>query len=212
MHMLKVLIADDHAVVRHGLKQIVERGFGAAAFGEAADAQEALQQIRKHPWDIAILDVLMPGRSGLDIIKEVKQLRPKLPVVVLSMYAEHQYAERALKSGASGYITKDRAPEELVEAIKRVLENGLYVSPSFAEQLALQLKHEAEPSPHEALSDREYEVFRLIASGTKPNQIAKVLHLSVKTVSTYRERIMAKMQFKSTAELIRYAITNKLVD
>lgn len=210
--MLRVLIADDHAVVRHGLKQIVERGFGVTAFGEARDAQEALQQIRQHPWDIAILDVLMPGRSGLDIIQEVKQLRPKLPIVMLSMYAEEQYAERALKSGASGYITKNKAPEELVEAVRKVLEGGLYVSTTFAEKLAFQLKREGEEAPHEALSGREYEVFRLIASGTKPNQIAKVLHLSVKTVNTYRERIMAKMQFKSTAELIRYAITNRLVD
>jgi DNA-binding NarL/FixJ family response regulator len=210
--MLRVLIADDHAVVRHGLKQIIERGFGAAEFGEAEDAQAALRQMRQNSWDLAIIDVSMPGRSGLDIIKEARQLRPKLPIVVLSMHAEHQFAERALKSGACGYITKDKAPEQLVEAIKKVLAGGLYVSASFAEQLALQLTHDAEEIPHAALSGREYEVLRLIASGTKPNQIAKTLHLSVKTVNTYRERIMEKMQFRSTADLIRYAITNKLID
>ena len=209
---LRVLIADDHTVVRQGLRQIVERGFGAAAFAEARDAQEALAHVRKTPWDVAILDVSMPGRSGLDIIKDVKQLRPKLPVIVLSMYSEEQYAERALKSGASGYITKEKAAEELIEAIKKVLKGGRYVSAALAERLAFQLGQDEEEKPHEALSAREYEVFRLIASGKKPAAIAKTLHLSVKTVNTYRERVLEKMGLKSTVELVRYAIQNKLVE
>lgn len=212
MAALRVLIADDHTVVRQGLIQIVQRGFGQAAFAEAKDAQEALAHVRKSPWDVAILDVSMPGRSGLDIIKEVKQLRPRLPVVVLSMYSEEQYAERALKSGASGYITKDKAAEELVEAIKKVVKGGRYVSEALAERLAFHLGHDEEEKPHETLSDREFEIFRLIASGKKPAAIAKTLHLSVKTVNTYRERVLEKMQLKTTVELIKYAVQNKIVE
>ena len=212
MAALRVLIADDHTVVRQGLRQIVERAFGDATFAEAQDAQGALDHVRKTPWDIAILDVSMPGRSGLDIIKEVKQLRPELPIVVLSMYAEEQYAERALKAGASGYITKDKAAEELIEAIKKVVEGGRYVSAALAETLAFRLGQDDEAKPHDTLSDREFEVFRLIAAGKKPSQIAKTLHLSVKTVNTYRERVLEKMGLKTTAEIIRYAIRNNLVE
>lgn len=212
MAALRVLIADDHAVVRHGLQQIVQRGFGEAEFAEAKDAQEALAQVRKSPWDVAILDVSMPGRSGLDIIKEIKQLQPELPIVVLSMYAEEQYAERALKAGASGYVTKDRAAEELIEAIKKVIKGGHYVSAALAETLASRLGQDNKGKPHEALSDREFEVFRLIASGKKPAAIAKTLHLSVKTVNTYRERVLEKIGLQTTADLVRYAIQNKIVE
>ena len=210
--MLRVLIADDHTVVRHGLREIVERGFGEVVFAEAQDAQEALQQVRQHPWDVAIFDVSMPGRSGLDIIKEVKQLRPELPIVLLSMYAEEQYAKRALKAGASGYITKDRAAEELIEMIKKVIKGGRYVSAALAEWLASHLGQDEQAKPHETLSDREFEVLRLITAGKKPSAIAKTLHLSVKTVNTYRQRVLEKMQLKSTAELIKYALQNKLID
>jgi two-component system, NarL family, invasion response regulator UvrY len=209
--VLRVLIADDHTVVRQGLMQIVARTFGGATFGEARDAQEALNHARQESWDIAILDVTMPGRSGLDIIKDIKQLRPKVPIIILSMYSEDQYAERALKAGASGYITKEKAAEELIEAIQKVLKGGRYVSAALAERWAYDLGG-AEKEPHENLSDREFEVFRLIGAGKKPGDIAKTLHLSVKTVNTYRERILDKMQLKSTADLIRYAIYNKLVE
>lgn len=209
---MRVLIADDHTVVRHGLKEIVERGFGEAVFAEAQDAQEALQQVRQHPWDVAIFDVAMPGRSGLDIIQEVKRLRPELPIVLLSMYAEEQYAKRALKAGASGYITKDRAAEELIKAIKKVIKGGRYVSEALAERLAAHLGQDEQGKPHETLSDREFEILRLIAAGSKPSAIAKTLNLSVKTVNTYRARVLDKMQLKSTAELIKYALRNKLIE
>ena len=193
--------------------QIVTRGLdGDVEFAEAKDAQEALAHIRKSPWDIAILDVSMPGRSGLDIIKEVKQLRPKLPVVVLSIYSEEQYAERALKSGASGYITKEKAAEELIGAIKKVLKGGRYVSEALAERLAFHLGQDKEEKPHETLSDREYEVMCMIAAGKKTGEIAGTLHLGVNTVNTYRQRILQKMNFKSNAELIRYCIQNNLVN
>ncbi len=210
--MLQVLIADDHTVVRQGIMQIVTRGFGAAGFAEARDAQEALNHVRKRPWDIAILDVTMPGRSGLDIIHEIKQLRPKLPIIVLSMYSEDQYAARALKAGASGYITKEKAAEELIDAIKKVLKGGRYVSAALAESWAFELGAPAAQKPHESLTGREFEVLRLLASGKKPREIAKTLHLGVKTINTYRERILEKMRLKTTADIIRYAITNKLVE
>jgi DNA-binding NarL/FixJ family response regulator len=210
--VLRALIADDHTVVRQGLMQIVARTFAGAVFAEARDAQEALNHVRQESWDIAILDVTMPGRSGLDIIKDIKQLRPKLPIIILSMYSEEQYAERALKAGASGYITKEKAAEELIEAIQKVLKGGRYVSAALAERWAYDLTGGGEKEPHENLSGREYEVFRQIAGGKKPSEIAKTLHLSVKTVNTYRERILDKMRLKSTADLIRYAITNKLVE
>jgi DNA-binding NarL/FixJ family response regulator len=154
----------------------------------------------------------MPGRSGLDIIKDIKQLRPKLPIIILSMYSEDQYAERALKAGASGYITKEKAAEELIEAIQKVLKGGRYVSTALAERWAYDLTGGADKPPHENLSGREYEVFHQIAGGKKPSEIAKTLHLSVKTVNTYRERILEKMRLKSTADLIRYAVINKLVE
>jgi DNA-binding NarL/FixJ family response regulator len=210
--MLRVLIADDHTVVRQGLMQIVGRSFAGATFAEARDAQEALNHVRREPWDIAVLDVTMPGRSGLDIIKDIKQLRPKLPIIILSMYSEDQYAERAIKAGASGYITKEKAAEELIGAIQKVLKGGRYVSAALAERWAFDLTAGPGKEPHENLSVREFEVFRLIASGKKPSEIAKTLHLGVKTVNTYRERILDKMQLKSTADLIRYAVQNKIVE
>ncbi len=210
--MLKVLIADDHAVVRQGLKQIVTEEFGKAVLGEAENAQEALKHIRASNWDIAILDITMPGQSGMDVLKEIKQLRPKLPVLVLSMHPEDQFAVRVLKAGASGYMTKEKAPEELVQAIKEVVQGGRYVSLSLAKKLAFDLATHSDIPPHETLSDREYEVLRMIASGKRVKEIAKTLHLSVKTVSTYRARILDKMQMKSTVELIRYTLKNRLVD
>ncbi len=211
--MLHVLIADDHTVVRQGLMQIVAKSFGGEVeFAEAKDVKEALAHARRQPLDLAILDVTMPGRSGLDVIGEIKQLRPKLPVVVLSMHAEDIYAERALKAGASAYITKERAAEELIAAIKKVLSGGRYVSPQLAEKWAFSLAEQAEKEPHENLSAREFEILRLIASGQKPRDIAETLRLSVKTVASYRARILDKLALKTTADLIRYALIHKLVD
>ncbi len=181
---MRILLADDHAVVRHGLKQILADEFERATFGEARNAQEALNLVWKEPWDVAVLDITMPGRSGLEVLREIKKSRPKLPVLVLSMHPENQFAVRVLKRGASGYMTKESAPGELVGAIKKVLEGGRYVSPSLAEKLATYLSSDQQKPPQELLSDREFQVLRLIASGKIVSEIARELSLSVKTIST----------------------------
>lgn len=209
---MRVLIADDHAVVRRGLMEILEEEFPAATFGEAADTPEALQQIRKHKWDVVVLDITMPGGSGLDVLRDSRSLHPNLPVLVLSMHPEEQYALRALKAGAAGYLTKETAPEELVAAIKTVLAGRKYVSASLAQDLAWRLEADSERPIHEALSDREHEVMLMIASGKTVSQVAEELSLSVKTVSTYRARILSKMGMKTNADLTRYAMENKLLD
>jgi len=212
--MIKILIADDHAVVRRGLKQILTEESDMAVFGEARNAREVLKNVREQDWDIVILDITMPGRSGLDVLKELKRVRPKLPVLVLSMHPEDQYAVRVLKAGAAGYMTKESAPKELVKAVRKVLGGGKYVSPSLAEKLAFDLETEtdSEKPLHETLSDREYQVMCMIASGKAVKGIAKELYLSVKTISTYRARILKKMKMKTSAELTHYAIKNRLVD
>lgn len=210
--MIRVLIADDHAILRRGLKEILVRELKEVVCGEAEDAQQVLDLVRKQVWDLVILDVSMPGRSGLDVIRDLKPLQPKLPVLVLSMHPEDQYAKRVLKAGASGYMNKESAPEELIKAIRRVLAGGRYVSPALAEVLALDLGRETDQPLHERLSDRELEVLRLIGSGKAISQIAEVLHLSVTTVSTYRARILEKMSMTTTAELMNYALRNLLVD
>ena len=209
---MRILIADDHAVVRRGLKQILADEFKKADFGEAGNAREALDRIRKENWDTVVLDITMPGRSGLEALKEIKEARPKLPVLVLSMHPEDQFAVRVLKSGASGYMTKESAPEELVGAVKKVLAGGRYVSPALAEKMASYLAIDTPNPPHERLSDREFTVLRMIASGKTVSQIAVELSLSVKTVSTYRTRILEKMGMASNAELTHYAIKNQLVE
>jgi DNA-binding NarL/FixJ family response regulator len=209
---MKILIADDHAVVRRGLRQILADEFKRAEFEEVASANEALARTRKENWDVLILDVTMPGRSGLDALKEIKESRPRLPVLVLSMHPEDQFAVRVLKAGASGYMTKESAPDELVGAIKKVLAGGRYVSTALAEKMASYLAIDTPKPPHERLSDREFVVLRLIASGKTASQIAKELSLSVKTVSTYRARILEKMAMASNAELTHYAIKNQLVE
>jgi DNA-binding NarL/FixJ family response regulator len=180
--------------------------------GEAKNAQEVLEQVRSHDWDLVILDVTMPGRSGLDVLRDLKQEQPKLPVLVLSMHPENQYAKRMLKAGASGYMNKESAPEELITAIGKVLAGRRYVSPALAEKLALDLSEETEQPLHERLSDRELEVLRMLGSGRTTSQIADELHLSVTTVSTYRARILEKLNMTTTAELMRYALRNHLVD
>ena len=210
--MIKILIADDHAVVRRGLKQILAEEPNMAVFGEACNAQEVLKNVREQNWDIVILDITMPDRSGLEVLKELKNIRPKLPVLILSIHPEEQYAVRVLKAGAAGYMTKESAPEELVKAVRKVIKGSKYISPSLAEKLAFDLETDSEKPLHEALSNREYQVMCMIASGKTVKEIAKELYLSVKTISTHRARILEKMKMKTNAELTHYAIKNRLVD
>jgi two-component system, NarL family, invasion response regulator UvrY len=209
---MKILIADDHAVVRQGLKQILADEFSRATFGEAGTAQEAIAKVWEDEWDVVVLDITMPGRSGLEVLTEIRKSRPQLPVLVLSMHPEDQFAMRVLKSGAAGYMTKESAPEALVGAIKKVLAGGRYVSPALAEQMASYLGTDLQKPPHERLSDREFLVLRLIASGKTVSQIADELALSAKTISTYRARILEKMLMSSNAELTHYAIQSRLVE
>ena len=210
--MIRVLIADDHAILRRGLIEILTREFKDAVCGEAENAQQTLAQVQGHGWDVVILDVSMPGRSGVDVLADVRRVRPKLPVLVLSMHPEDQYGKRVLKAGASGYMNKESAPEELIKAIRKVVAGGRYVSPALAEKLALDLNENAGRPAHESLSDREFEVLRMMASGKTVSRVAEDLHLSVTTVSTYRARILEKMNMTTTAELIHYALRNHLVD
>ena len=209
---MRILIADDHAILRRGLREILQRELPGVVSGEAADAAEVLAQVQRQDWDLLILDVTMPGRSGLDLLKDLRYLRPKLPVLVLSMHSEDQYGRRVLKAGASGYMNKESAPEELITAIRKVLAGGRYVSAALAESLARDLARDDERPPHELLSNRELEVLRKIAAGKTVGQVAAELHLGVTTVSTHRARLMEKMQMSSTAELIRYALQNDLAE
>jgi DNA-binding NarL/FixJ family response regulator len=209
---MNILLTDDHAVVRQGLKLILADHFKRARFGEARNAQEALTSITREKWDVVVLDVTMPGRNGLEVLKEIKRLRPKLPVLILSMHPEDQFAVRMLKTGAAGYLTKESAGSELVGAIEKVVGGGRYVSPSLAERMATYLDMEVQKAPHERLSDREFLVLRMIASGKAVGQIARELSLSVKTISTYRARLLEKMDMKNNAELTHYAVQNELVE
>ena len=208
--MNRILIADDHAILRGGLKEILVKQLDDVVCGEAMDAQEVFAQIQNGKWDLVILDVTMPGRSGLDVLRELKTSRPKLPVLILSMHPEDQYGKRMLRAGASGYLEKENAPEELIKAIRKVLAGGRYVSPTLAEQLAFDINEDR--PVHEVLSDREFEVLRMIASGITVTEIAEQLHLSVTTVSTYRARILEKVNLATSAELIRYALRHRIVD
>ncbi len=209
---MRVLIADDHAMFRRGLRETIGEAFPKVTFAEAKTAQETLELVRQQDWEIVILDISMPGKSGLDILDDLKHLRPKLPVLFLSMHPEEQYARRALKAGAAGYLTKESVPEELKTAVKRVLTGGRYVSATLAEKLASDLRRGADLPVHELLSDREFQVLRMIASGKTVKEIADELSLSVKTISTYRSRILEKTGMKTTAELIRFALRSQLVD
>jgi two-component system, NarL family, invasion response regulator UvrY len=209
--VLKILIADDHAILRKGLREILARELEGAVFGEAKDAQQVFTEAQRQHWDLVILDISMPGRSGLDVLRDLKREQPQLPVLVLSMHPETQYGKRVLKAGAAGYLNKESAPEELVQAIHKVLNGGRYVSPALAEKLAFDLSLESDQFPHEKLSDRELEVLRMMASGKTVSQIAETLHLSVTTVSTYRARILEKMNMKTTAELMHYGLSHRLV-
>jgi len=209
--MLKILIADDHAIVRQGLKQIVTETADMIVAGEASNGQELLNKIQENDYDVVVLDITMPGRDGIDVLKQLRSERPELPILMLSIHPEEQYALRALKAGASGYLTKESAPDELVVAIRKVSRGGKYISSSLAEKLAFELEVGHEQAPHETLSDREYHVMCLIASGKTVMEIAQELSLSEKTISTYRSRILEKMKMKNNAELTYYAIKNQLV-
>jgi DNA-binding NarL/FixJ family response regulator len=210
--MKKILILDDHEVVREGVKKILAEQPGAITFGEASTAPEALKLAREQDWDVVMLDLSLGDRNGLEVLKELKQIRPRLPVLILSMHSEEQYARRAFKAGAAGYITKGSPRAELVIAINKVIEGGRYVSSSLAERLVVDLGKDTDRPLHEALSDREFEVMCLIASGKTVGEIAVLLSLSDKTISTYRARILEKMRMKTNAELTHYAIQNKLVN
>ena len=209
--MIKVLIADDHAVVREGLRQILSGVPDMAIAGEAESGQEVLDLIKKNECTVLVLDIAMRGKSGLEVLKELKVDYPRLPVLILSMYPEDQYAVRVMRAGAAGYMTKDTAPEELVGAIRRVAQGRKYISPSLAETLAGNLDINAGRPVHQTLSDREYQVLCMIASGKKVGEIAEALSLSVKTISTYRTRILEKMRLKNNAELTHYAVEQRLV-
>jgi two-component system, NarL family, invasion response regulator UvrY len=207
----KILLVDDHSVVRQGLKQILTETWRTARFGEASTASEAHQRVQEEDWDLVILDITMPGRSGFETLKQLKEVRPNIPVLILSVHADNQYVKWGLKSGAAGYVTKDSAPEELTTAVRKLLAGQRYISPALAERMAWDAAVGDERAPHERLSDRELQVLRLIASGKTVTQIAEHLTLSVKTISTYRARILEKMEMETTAELIHYAVRNGLV-
>src|SRR6266851_306589 len=210
--MIRALIADDHAVVRQGLRQILQETTDMQVTGEAATGPEALDRARGDSYDVVVLDITMPGRSGFEVLKELRVELPELPVLVLSMHAEEQFAVRLLKAGAAGYLNKESAPDELVKAIRKVVSGGRYVSPTLAEKLAFEIDAGSDKLLHETLSDREFQVMRMMASGKTVKEIATELSLSVKTISTYRARILTKMNLHTNAELIHYAITNQLVE
>jgi DNA-binding NarL/FixJ family response regulator len=209
--MLRILIADDHTVVRRGLKQILIEEFKSATIDEVTDAEELLKKVMKEQWDVIVSDISMPGRSGLEVLQQIKEHYPKLPVLILSIHPEDQYAIRVLKAGASGYLNKDSAPDELVKAIHQLLLGKKYITPSIAERLAGLLDQDADKLPHENLSDREFEVLKMLAAGQAVSGIAEKLSLSVTTVSTYRARILTKMNLKTNADLTLYSIKNKLL-
>lgn len=210
--MTHILVVDDHAVVRQGVRQILSEQFQEAVVGEAAGAQEMMEQMRTHNWDVVVLDVGMPGKSGLDALKDLKQASPKLPVLVLSAYPEDQLARRMLKAGAAGYLNKDSAPNELVRALRKILGGGKFVSAAVAELLASNLDDHCEKPLHEQLSDREYQVMCLIAVGKSLKEIADDLCVGVSTINTYRARILEKMQLRNNTELTHYALENRLVN
>ena len=209
--MIKILIADDHAIVRKGLKQILLEEYPSATIGEASDAEGLLVEVINNKWDIVISDMNMPGRSGLDALSQIKQAAPQLPVLIMSMYPEDQYALRVLKAGAAGYLGKDSIHEDVIRAIQTVQLGKKFITPTVAEKLAAALGEDTSLQPHESLSDREFDVFKLLASGKSVSEIAAQLSLSTTTVSTYRSRIMEKMHIRSNAGLTRYALEKNLI-
>lgn len=210
--MIRVLVADDHTIVREGLKQILASSGDLVVAGEAANGNDVIKLVREQQWDVLVTDMSMPGRSGIELIKLVKEARPNLPILVLSMYGEDQYAVRAIRAGASGYLNKESASEQLVAAIRKVAAGGAHVSGAVAEALFNNVRGGARMKPHEELSDREFQVLRLIAAGQSVTEIGVSLSLSPKTVSTHKSRLLEKLQLSNPAELIRYAIEHGLVD
>lgn len=209
--MIRILIADDHAIVRKGLTQLIRDEFASAEIAEVGDAEELISKVSDKDWDIVVCDLSMPGRSGLDALRQIKQMYPSLPVLIMSMHDEDQYALRVLKAGASAYLGKDNIHEDIIKAIRTVLLGKKFITPSVAEKLAQALEGDTNQLPHEKLSDREFDVFKLLAGGKAVSDIADQLSLSVTTVSTYRARILEKMNLKSNADLTRYALNNSLI-
>jgi len=209
--MIRILVADDHTVVREGIKQILAGREDIVVEDEAANGQEVLTKVARKEYDLILLDISMPGRSGLEVLEEIKVVQPKLPVLILSMHPEEQYAVRMLRAGAAGYLTKGSAPQELISAIQKVSKGGKYVTLSLAEKLAFELDARAEKPRHERLSNREYQVMLMLASGQSVSEVAEELCLSAKTISTYRNRILEKMDMKKNAELTLYAVKNNLI-
>jgi DNA-binding NarL/FixJ family response regulator len=206
------MLADDHTLLRAGLRRLLEHAGDISVEGEAGNGAEALALLARRPWDLLVLDMSMPGRDGVDLIRQIRNEHPKLPILVLTMHGEQQYAVRAIKAGAAGYLTKDSAAEELVEAVRKVAGGGRYLSRSLAENFAFERHGDADSLPHLLLSDRELSVFRHLASGLDNSDIARLLFLSVKTISTYKSRILVKMRLRNQADLVRYAIRHRLVD
>jgi len=212
MEKLKVLLADDHAIIRDGLKQILADTDDLVVAGEAANGVDVMQKVRERDWDVLVLDISMPGRNGLELIRLAKEERPELPILVLSMHQEEQYAVRALKAGAQGYITKESDSELLVAAIRRVAKGGVHISDKVAELMVRGIRPTDRPQPHNLLSDREYQVFNMLVMGRSLTEIGAELSLSVKTISTHKTHILQKMNLASAAELIRYAVAHNLAD
>lgn len=210
--MIKILVVDDHTIVREGLKQILEDIPDISVVDEASNGKEVINKVGNKDYDLVLLDISLPGRSGLDVLKQLKTIKPKLPVLMLSMYPEEQYAIRSLRASASGYLTKESASDELIDAIRKVAKGRKYITSSLAEKLAFEMEIDAGKPIHETLSDREYQVMCMIASGKRVKDIAEILSLSIKTISTYRSRILKKMKMKNNAQLTHYAIKNGLVD
>jgi len=210
--VIKIIIADDHIIIRAGMKQLLDGAHDMVVAGEASDGQKLIQEIQKNHYDVIVIDISMPGRNGIEIIKQIRASGDKTPILALSYYPEEQFAIRVLKAGACGYMNKDVQPEELIEAIYKVARGGTYVSPAVAEKIAANINMTHEPNPHDALTDREYEVFLKIAGGMTVSEIAEEMFLSVKTVSTYRARILEKLNLKNNAEITYYAIRNNLIE
>jgi two-component system invasion response regulator UvrY len=212
MKKIEILIADDHPIVREGFKQVISETDDMIVADEASNGQEVMALVRKREYDLILLDISMPGRSGLEVLKELKSEYQKLPVLILSIYPEEQYAVRAFRAGASGYLTKASAPNELISAIRKIVHGGRYVSESLAEKLTYYLDEDVSKPLHDLLSDREYQVMLMLGSGKTVKEVAEILFLSVKTISTYRSHILEKMKMKNNAEITLYVVKNKLID
>jgi two-component system invasion response regulator UvrY len=212
IEMYRILIADDHPLFRRGVKEILQDGFNGATIGEAANVQEMLDRVRQESWDAVVMDITMPGKSGTGALRDLKSARPMLPVIILTMHPEEQYAVRMFKAGANGYVTKATFPVELIQAMKTILSGGRYITPKVADSMACYLNAPRDHPSHQALSDREFQVLKLLAHGKSISAIGEELAVSITTVSTYRARILEKMQMTNRAELIRYAVEHGLVD